>query len=327
MGNPLAPPLAHLFMVRIETRALNLGIRFRTWYRYVDDVYARISKKDFGRLPTIVVKLNNVHPAIQFTSEAEANGNLNYLQVSCHKETGDHSRYRTTVFRKVTHTNLYTRWDSAHHPTQKLSIFHSLLWTAKRICTNRPSDYEQEKQHLLTVFLELGYPRNRLQYIIQKVDNPHPKSEKVEDSINLVLPYIPGVSEQFGRAWKNTAKDFGLKIPTGVGYRAIGKLKSLLVKPYPRDPPGQGVYQSTCKKCGDSYIGETGLLLESRQKTHSTQKNSAIKGHAHDAFDWEFIKRSHNANERKIYESLLIRKSRPKLNRNSGIDPYVFIDC
>ncbi len=144
MGNPLAPPLSQFFMISIgETRALNIGFRFYTWWRYVDDVYARMNKKDFENLPEILKRLNSLHPAIEFTSESEKRGNLNFLQVSVTKDTGNHSNYRTTVYRKPTHTNLYTKWKSAHPPTQKLGIFHSLLWTAKRICKSK-KDYSEE---------------------------------------------------------------------------------------------------------------------------------------------------------------------------------------
>ena len=44
-----------------------------------------------------------------------------------------------------------------------------------------------------------------------------------------------------------------------------------------------------------------------------------------DSFDWEFIARAHNTNERKIMESFLIKDSLPKLNRTQGVDSYVFV--
>ena len=79
MGNPLAPPLAHLFMVQIEQTALGRALQIQrsfkfkpqTWLRYVDDIYARISKSDHDRLPQIQAFLNTIHKAIQFTSESE----------------------------------------------------------------------------------------------------------------------------------------------------------------------------------------------------------------------------------------------------------------
>ncbi len=249
------------------------------------------------------------------------------LQVSVQKEVGDFAKYRTTVFRKRTHTNLYTRWTSAHPPSQKLGTFHSLLWTAKRICSKNPVDYNREKLHLLSVFIELGYPINRLNQIVQKIDHPKPKIPRVENTVNMTLPYIAGVSEQIARAWKNTAKEHGLQIPTSVGYQATNKLKRLLVQPYPSDPPGQGIYEAKCTVCGKTYIGETGNFLESRIRTHKSAKNSSVKGHTHgiSAFDWQFLARCHNNNKRKILEGFTIRKNHPELNKNTGVDSYIFM--
>ncbi len=329
MGNPLAPPLAHLFMIKIEKRALNIGLRiFLTWKRYVDDIYVRLRKRDFLQLDNITERLNQVHPSIEFTAEPEEAGRLNFLQVSIQKETGNHSEYSTSVYRKPTHTNLYLRWDSAHPDSQKLGSFHSLLWNAKRICSSLVA-YKKEKQFLLALFRDdMGYPENRLLHIIYKVEHPlaHPKPKK-EGSIPLVPPYVKGVSEKIARAWKTTAREHGLKQDTTVGYQAMSKLKSLLVKPYSPDPPGQCIYSAVCKKCGESYLGETGLSLSTRLTHHSRDKNSAVKRHqcGFDSFEWKMIARSHNTNERKIYESILIRESQPVLNRNLGVDPYVFV--
>ncbi len=67
--------------------------------------------------------------------------------------------------------------------------------------------------------------------------------------------------------------------------------------------------------------------LESRIKSHKASKKSAIKGHTHplDGFDWSFIARAHDTNDRKIMESFLIKERRPVLNRNLGVDSYVFV--
>ena len=97
MGNPLAPPLAHLFMEKIENRALELGIqasqrvRFQplTWFRYVDDVYCRLSHADADMIPQILDFLNSVHPKIQFTVEMESEDRiLPFLEVSVKRQLG-----------------------------------------------------------------------------------------------------------------------------------------------------------------------------------------------------------------------------------------------
>ncbi len=134
MGNPLAPPLAHYFMAMIEEKALNQGLlRPLMWLRYVDDVYVRLSKRDFDQIEDIRKRLNSVHPAIQFTSEIEKGGSLNFLDVKCGITMRKNGKYTTSVYKKPTNTNLYIRWDSAHPESQKLGTFYCLLNNYKKI--------------------------------------------------------------------------------------------------------------------------------------------------------------------------------------------------
>ncbi len=79
--------------------------------------------------------------------------------------------------------------------------------------------------------------------------------------------------------------------------------------------------------CDDDYVGETGLWLETRKTHHTRDKKSALSTHTHafSSFDFEFLSRSHDINERKIVESFLIAELSPKLNRNSGVERYVFL--
>ncbi|MCP3661020.1 MAG: hypothetical protein GY696_00765 [Gammaproteobacteria bacterium] len=88
MGNPLAPPLAHLFMVKIEKSALNRGIQgdhhFHFlplwWRRYVDDIIVKLLLTDRVRIPDILTFLNSLHPNIRFTVEIEEDGTLSFLE-------------------------------------------------------------------------------------------------------------------------------------------------------------------------------------------------------------------------------------------------------
>ncbi len=358
MGNPLAPPLSHLFMIRIEKRAMNLGLRFIVWIRFVDDIYSRLSNKDFKRVDVFVEKLNGIHPSISFTVEKETTNSLPFLQVSTSRPKGNFSNYETTVYRKPTHTNLYVRWDSEHPAKQKLGIFHTLLWSARHICSS-PALYSAEKEHLLTTFTELGYPRNRLLQRVKRVENPAFGPRNKRNSIDLILPYVSKTSEKIAQAWKKSSQNYGFdNLDVSVVYRPNSKLRNLLVNPYPRDPPGQCVYEAKCNSCYKKYVGETGLLLETREKTHKTSKNSAVSIHARSCkddsqkppqnsqdcaavrddiqrtatapraatFDFSQISRCHHANKRMILESLEIKERKPALNENKGFSGYVFTD-
>ncbi len=339
MGSPLAPTMSHLFMVKIESIALQRGL-FRPYdlLRYVDDIYLRIPQSEFRKSDKSLEEINKIHPSIQFTIEKEKNDTLNYLEVSCRADL-DSQSYSTSVYRKPTHTNLYIRWDSAHPASQKLGIFKTLLCRAKKICSELDV-YNMEKENLVSIFVEHGFPKRRLLDIIRKFENRTDSGSREKDMKSftaLALPYIPGFSERLSRIWRNCARDFKVE-GTTVIYRPVRKLSSFLSKLYDPDPAGRGVYHAVCnhrgpgeETCFVDYIGETKLYLESRKKSHFASKGSALSkhceatGHSKEDFEFSLLCRAPTANLRFIKESLLIRERTPALNDTSGVNPYVFV--
>ena len=53
--------------------------------------------------------LNEVHPALTFTMESESQGQLPFMDVGIQRTDSTIVR---SVYRKLTFTGLYTRWDS-----------------------------------------------------------------------------------------------------------------------------------------------------------------------------------------------------------------------
>ncbi len=210
-------------------------------------------------------------------------------------------------------------------------MFHKVYDASKRICS--PSVFEAEKQKLKEIFLDNVCPKDRLSHVIHRFENPKPQvpgaeapGKKRENAIALSLPFVPGVTDKISREWKRISRHYGIDLDTTVVQRPIGKLKTSLCRPYEKDPAGQGVYRATCLKCQKSYIGETGLRLETRVISHKRCQKSALSSHVHgiESFDFQFLQRVHNTNRRKIYESFTISDSEPDLNRNSGVERYVF---
>ncbi len=321
------------------------------WKRWVDNIFARITKRDYERLPNIVDFLNSQHESIQFTVETETSGALPFMEVKVSATSRRNGNYETSVYRKPTHTNQYVQWNSAHPPSQKIGIFRTLLTRAKRIFS--PANYNSEKSNLVEIFVQNGYPRNQLAKEICKFENtqqqPNPKES--EDSVILSVPYVPGFSDKLSKQWKRTAAHFEIPIKTNVVFRPIGKLRASICKMYPEEPDGKGVYSAECQDCGGKYIGETSLLLSSRLKRHLSDKSSALYRHMNTdqtdggttsqtslrrdsqdskncerkkGFEISLLRRSENIHQRKIFESFYIRDIPNNLNSTDGTEFYVF---
>ena len=136
MGSPLAPSLANMFMAHMENELFNKITDDNSKYypklylRYVDDCFvlfnANQNYNDFLHL------LNSLHPNLNFTVELGPRV-LSFLD-DLVEITGN--EFKTCIFRKKAHTNVFLNF-SAIVPTQwKRSIILGSLHRAKLICSS-----------------------------------------------------------------------------------------------------------------------------------------------------------------------------------------------
>ena len=85
------------------------------WGRYVDDTFVKIKK---SAIDSFTNRINNIHPAIKFTVEHEAENTLPMLDVLVHKKADGTTN--TTVYKKKTHTDLAA--DPHHLQQHKLGV-------------------------------------------------------------------------------------------------------------------------------------------------------------------------------------------------------------
>lgn len=75
MGNPLSPFVCNVFINSFEIE-LSKNDFPRVWLRYVDDVFSIVKK---NKVEEVLNLINGICENIQFTTELENNGVLNYL--------------------------------------------------------------------------------------------------------------------------------------------------------------------------------------------------------------------------------------------------------
>ena len=129
MGSPLSPIVANLYMENFERQApTSAPLPPRLWIRFVDDTFA-LWPHSAEQLEDFNTHLNEQHPHIQFTREEEANNQTSFLDVMVKREDGS---FRTTVYRKPTHTGMYTHFTSHHHPRVKSGTIRCLAKKEQR---------------------------------------------------------------------------------------------------------------------------------------------------------------------------------------------------
>ena len=98
--------------------------------------------------------LNAQHSQIQFTKEEEKDGQISFLDVLVKRENNS---FKTSVYRKPTHTDRYTHFTSHHHPRVKTGTIKCLMRRAEKICDN--GNRGKEVTHIRNTFVKNGYPK------------------------------------------------------------------------------------------------------------------------------------------------------------------------
>ena len=133
MGSPVSPVLANLYMEFFKERALSTAVNPpRWWKRFVDDTFV-ILKQD--KREEFMQHINSVDPAIQFTTEEQKqDGSMPFLDTLVTRQ--EDGTLTSRVYRKPTHTDQYLQWDSHHNLASKYSVFNTLTYKAKAVCSN-----------------------------------------------------------------------------------------------------------------------------------------------------------------------------------------------
>ena len=324
MGSPISPIIANLYMEKFELKAINSApSQPRVWFRYVDDTFCILHQYD---IDGFTKHLNHQDPNIKFTIEQETDNKLAFLDVCIN--LNDDASINTTIYRKKTHTDQYLNFNSNHHLEHKRSVVRTLMNRADQLITNE-EDREQERDYVKTVLKANGYK----QWMF-KLPNKQLNQEKTSnrnsprDSITVGLPYTKGLSEHLQRIFKVHN--------VHVYHRPRNNIRSMLVHPKDKTKITQKsgvVYEVTCKNCMKKYIGETGRPLEKRLEEHRKLTSSAIHEHTSSTghiMDWKNVKvlaSEQNEIRRKVKESIWIRKKKPDLNRDAGLDlPPIYND-
>ena len=177
----------------------------RLWLRKVDDTFT-ISEHDVN---DTLKELNDIHSAITFTAEEEANEQLPFLD--CLLKIESDRKLKTKVYKKVTHTGQYINYHSNQPLAVKLSTITNLTKRAKNLCTD-PHDFNEELTYIRKTMELNDFPENIVKKTIKnhlkKRDKPRKENDEVQQQIPLYLPYEKGISEKISRL----AKKYNVKV-------------------------------------------------------------------------------------------------------------------
>ena len=116
MGNPCAPPVAILFLDRLERQILeNISLKPKFLVRYIDD-YAGIWTHGEQALLDFLSNMNTMHDTVKFTIEPSGGGSgVPFLDTLVTVEAqGGHTKIETELYIKPTNSGIILHYQSAH---------------------------------------------------------------------------------------------------------------------------------------------------------------------------------------------------------------------
>ncbi|KAL5262584.1 hypothetical protein ACHWQZ_G008104 [Mnemiopsis leidyi] len=230
MGSPLIVELAEIRLAEVETLALSSSPDPPSSYsHFVDNGCGAFRDKDHAE--TYLTFLNSLTEDLNFNMEhPSTDGSLPFLDVYIHPDKS------TSVYRKPTHTNLYTKYSSCTTNSSKNSVIRSLTRRAYNLCSPQHLDSELQTT---------------------------PNRQTPNYSLSISLPYHPSLSKPL----KKILGQHDIKVT----HSSSTALRNLLTKTKTTPPPDltpHTIYEISCLDCTSTYNGQTYRPLIHRMKEH-----------------------------------------------------------
>ena len=346
MGSPLGPNLANIFLRHHERKWLeNCPSEFKPAYyrRYVDDIFLLFDNHD--DLEKFKMYMNIQHPNMNFTSEAEENDALPFLDVFVQRIA---SGFVTSVYRKPTFSGVYTHFDSYIPSVYKSSLVSTLLYRSYTICSNW-KQIDIEINNIKSFMVKNGFPSHHLDRLVSvflnRIRSHDSSTNKAPSdsakSYQVILPYLGNFSKRMENKIKQGIKQHMPNVKIKFIYRASTRLRTLFAfkDRLPSYLSSGIVYKYTCGRCNSAYIGETIRHAKTRFCEHigispltgkpvANIHPSAITDHnkrcksSLDFNDFVIIGRDLVSElNLQIKESLFIHQLRPRINIQSASIP------
>ncbi len=164
--------LANIFMEWFEDTMLKSATVIPTvWWRCVDDTSVLL---DRSSVPQFHALINNQEESIIFSKEEEDERQLPFLDCLISR-TPDGS-FTSNVYRKLTATDCFQRFDSHHPLTVKQGLVKCLTTRARKLCSTGESE-KTEKGQISKALQCNNYPRHFIQKCI--TTPPHTRNSNV----------------------------------------------------------------------------------------------------------------------------------------------------
>jgi len=308
MGNHLAPPLAIIFMSRLEESGIaSSPMKPSLYKRYVDDVFM-LWLFGMKALSTFVEHMNNQHPLIRFTIEHSDNAKraVDFLDLTI--SISPQCSLEWELFMKPSHSGVHLSYLSSVPMSTKLSVARNQF--ARAIGNSSgPEESVRSIAKIQDLLMQNDYPADVIRNSMEEgqrmmtrktAEGPREKRKRQQRNRKTNIIKVPFINDvlagKVSRRVRHYSKDVRIVFTSGPSLKRSLVRSSLCTPTCPRDEQkarekrGRGrpmvcracdaglkknmcvcknvVYSMQCTICHELYVGETERPLRDRFLEH-----------------------------------------------------------
>ena len=204
--------------------------------------------------------MSSKHQNINFTIEKENVGSLSFWDVKICRKNG---KFVTSVYRKLTFSEVFTNYESFISTYQKRGLLHTLLHRSFSICCDFKT-FHFEIDHLKTILIKNNYPLNFIDSCIKsflnKLYTPKVVIPNVpKRNVFVKLPFLGSTSFQIRKKLQKLFSDKLTSCNLKIVFTSSFRVKSFFTfkDKWPKMLLSGLAYQYKCGGCNDTYYGKT----------------------------------------------------------------------
>ena len=310
MGNHLAPPLAIVFLDKLEQRMLRSAeLKPESYNRYIDDCLL-VWTHGATNLVKFIDHCNRQHPDIHFTWESTAQGQpISYMDLKINVEENNRLEYE--LFQKPSDSGVSLDFGSCVPRHVKDSVAKQQFRRAKALSSNIAARGRSEDK-IRNLLRENGFPEDVIRSSLEKAGRTSEKQMSKEKSV--VTLHLPFCSDSLDKVVRRLIWKSGL--PIRLAYSQAPSLKQMLVRSAlvpvgcmihekfleqqqrEKKRPGKprddciscqagikttecdkkgAIYLLACNLCSEEYIGESQRTIRTRLLEHQSDARKRSK--------------------------------------------------
>lgn len=308
MGNHLAPPLAIVFMSKLEERMIRTSeLKPESYDRYVDDCLM-VWQHGEANLLKFIDHCNQQHPDIRFTWESTANKNpVSFMDLMI--SIGADQRLEYELYQKPSDSGVNLNFESCIPKHVKLSVATQQFRRAERLSSSLAAK-TRSVEKIRNLLRKNSFPEKVINTALANiVERPRGTNRKATPAVTLRLPFCSDSLDKIVRKFVRKSK-----LPIRLVYSHAPSLKNRLVRSpllpkscaihdkflaeqeikrrgKPRDDciscqaglkssecdRRGGVYLLKCTICSEEYVGETQRTIRARLQEHHFNARNRCK--------------------------------------------------